>query len=99
MKKGAGVDIVYIPKVEKILRNKQVLSRMFHKSELSPFTAEHLAGIIAAKEAYMKAIGKKINWLSIEVKKKSNKPYFANKKSLLSISHEKDYAIAFVVIL
>ncbi len=99
MKKGVGVDIVYIPKIEKLLRNKKIISRIFHKSELIPFTAEHLSGIIAAKEAYMKAAGKKLGWLDIEIKKKkSGQPFIANKKALLSISHDKDYAIAFVVL-
>jgi len=97
MKKGVGVDIVYIPKIERLLSNKKIISKMFHKNELNPFTAEHLSGIIAAKEAYMKAVGKKLGWLDIEIKKKkSGQPYIDN--ALLSISHDKDYAVAFVVL-
>ncbi len=105
----AGLDIVYIPKIRRLMQNKNFIRKVFHKSEIKNFTAEHLAGIFAVKEAFFKALGKKINWHLIEIKKeKSGKPKinFSNeiKKNLkntsieISISHEKDYAIALVFI-
>ena len=76
------------------------------------YNPEHLAGIFAAKEAFFKAINKgqtiRPKWHDIEIKtQKNKKPIFIisndfKKKSKiqeidLSISHDKDYAIAAVI--
>lgn len=73
----------------------------------------HLAGRFGAKEAFLKAIGtgwgKGIKWTDIEVIKDNRgrpeikvrgrlKDTILKKGVLVSISHEKDYAIAQVVI-
>ena len=60
---------------------------------------EYFGGRFAAKEAYIKAGHSNISYSSIEIMNDHNgKPYFTNdNNSLLSISHEKEYAIAFVV--
>ncbi|MBQ2753027.1 MAG: holo-ACP synthase [Firmicutes bacterium] len=76
--------------------------------------AQTAAGVFAAKEAFVKACGTgfgKIKATDIEVMKdESGKPYFIfyneaksfvedkNARAHLSISHEKDYAVAFVLI-
>lgn len=92
---------------EKIFTEKEIeyISKKGHK----PTT---IAGIFAAKEAVSKALGTGIGivgWKDIEILHTSNgKPYvnFTMKKIIdelgiveiqLSISHEVDYAIAFVV--
>jgi holo-[acyl-carrier protein] synthase len=74
---------------------------------------ETIAGFWAAKEAASKAlgtgIGQKCSFLDIKIKKDAlNKPYikfskkikkqFGIKKAILSITHEKEYAIAVVII-
>ncbi len=100
-----GVDIVYIPRIKRLMQNKDFVKKVFHSSECKLFTPEHLAGIFASKEAFFKAVNKKTDWLDIEVKKhKSGKPRMNLSNELefkvldVSISHDKDYAIAMVLI-
>ena len=102
-----GVDIVYIPRIEKILKNSDAVRRLFHSLELKNTAPEHLAGIIAAKEAFFKVFEERPRWLEIEVKtKKNGKPTFVLNKKYekmiksidVSISHDHDYAIACVVV-
>ena len=63
---------------------------------------EYLGGRFAAKEAYLKANGLGLGGMrfnEIEVlNSKSGAPYLNDPKAKISISHEKDYVIAFVVI-
>ena len=43
-----GIDIVYIPRFEKSMKNKSFINRVFNKSEISKkYNPEHLAGIFA----------------------------------------------------
>lgn len=99
-----GIDLVYVPAVRKMLGNDKTLSRFFHQSELQS-DPQHLAGIIAAKEAFFKALGAVPKFLEIEVvyaasgrPRIKSSPQLKNYKSCdLSISHEKDYAVAVVV--
>ena len=92
---------------------KRALDRFLSKKEQKLATKiETIAGFWAAKEAASKAlgtgIGKDCSFLDIKIKKtKSNKPYikfskkikkkYKIKKASLSISHEKEYAIAVVI--
>jgi phosphopantetheine--protein transferase-like protein len=101
-----GTDIVYIPKIKKQLENISFLEKIFHPSELKNLRPEHLAGILAAKEAFFKAINQKPKWLDIEViYEKTARPKLRLSKELekniknidVSISHDKDYAAAFVI--
>ncbi len=98
---------MYIPKFENLMENEKFIKRVFHPSEYKNYKAERVAGIFAVKEAFFKAINKKPDWLKVEVKKqKTGKPVLviANelKKNIevidISISHDKDYAIATVLI-
>jgi phosphopantetheine--protein transferase-like protein len=101
-----GTDIVHIPKVEGMLGNDAVLRRFFHASELSRSDAEHLAGILAAKEAFFKALGVLPRFQEVELLYEPSgrpklvvSPEFKKFDSCdVSISHEKDYAIAMVVL-
>lgn len=101
-----GVDIVYIPRIEKMLDNDIVLKKFFHQSELENPRPEHLAGIIAAKEAFFKALGIVPKFLDIQISyNKSGKPRLIVSSMFqkftsydVSISHDKDYAISFVVL-
>lgn len=103
---ACGVDIIYIPDIQNILNDEQKLKKFFDASELTTTTAEHLAGIIAAKEAFFKAIGQIPRFREVQIAyEKSNKPRLVVSPELqqyessdVSISHDKDYAIAFVVL-
>jgi holo-[acyl-carrier protein] synthase len=105
-----GTDIVYMPKFEKSLAKSRdyFKEKVFLKKELTDPKLQHLAGMFAAKEAVVKALG--INtgkWLEIEIAyEPSGKPYLARfpqpkeTASLhheLTISHDGDYAIANVI--
>ena len=102
-----GVDIVHIPRIQRLLENPDALRRMLHDSELADPDPQHLAGIIAAKEAFFKAFEMRPRWHDVEVKSKPNgKPTFLLSAEFqeqvedldLSISHDHEYAIAQVVV-
>jgi len=102
MIKGVGIDIVKISRIENILKSneKHFLKRLFTEKEIlyaEGFLnkAERLAGRFAAKEAIIKATGKKIPMNKIEIlNNKEGMPYSNIPGIKLSISHEKEYAIA-----
>lgn len=101
-----GIDMVYIPEFQSRMIAHGGIERVFSEAELTEHTrVESLAGVFAAKEACMKTIGKKINWLDISVAKNSDgKPLLTcvhdgqQSEFLLSISHEHEYAIAIVIL-
>ncbi len=111
MRIKAGSDLVYMPGFRNALG--RIKDRVFSPFELKnpkDSNTEHLAGVFAAKEAVIKALGLKPGcWLGIEiVNKKSGKPVVKLAKNLgkgkmlscdLSISHDGKYAVAFFVAL
>ena len=61
---GIGLDLCEVPRVARVLslHGDRFLARVFREGELrrprsSPAFAEHVAGLFAAKEAAMKALG------------------------------------------
>lgn len=105
---GIGVDIVALERLD--LSHRHFIERVLSPKELEKFDKiqhekskrEFLGGRFAAKEAFMKAnhvgIGS-ISFQDIEIlNDPSGAPYFTNSKAHLSISHEKEIAIAFVVL-
>jgi len=96
-----GIDIVLNERIGKNLSSSEFLKKVFHPSELK--NKKKLIGIFALKEAAMKAIGKKISWLDIEVAaKEGKKPEIRVSgkkfKSIdCSVSHDGDYTIGLVV--
>lgn len=106
-----GIDLIYLPKFKKSLKNggENFLQRVFLSKELTNTNPEHLAGIFAAKEAVMKALDlSKDAWHDIQI---INEPdgaplvtipnsKFQISNCSLSISHSGDYVIAqFVALL
>lgn len=106
--KGIGVDIVdlerldlhHIHFIQKILTRKEY--EIFQNIKTEDRKKEYLGGRFAAKEAYMKACHKGIGQLSFQdievLNHEDGSPYFNDENALLSISHEKKYAIAFVIL-
>ena len=106
MKKGIGIDIVDVNRFRKKIfdSNKKFYEKIFTKNEIKyclnykdPYP--HFAGKFAAKEAILKATNKKIKLNQIRIKNNSNGlevfiKNIINPDMLISISHERDYAIS-----
>ncbi|MBI2327065.1 holo-ACP synthase [Candidatus Curtissbacteria bacterium] len=105
----SGIDLVFLPKFRKTLSRggSSFLKRVYLESELEDKREEHLAGIFAAKEAVMKALGlPKGSWQDIEITYRQNGApivrimnYEVRIKDSLSISHDGDYVVAYFVAL
>ena len=109
----SGCDIVKISRMEGFLE-KGGISRFFSEKEEEYISSkrkpyETAAGIFAAKEALGKALGHGLSSFTIRdaevLHDESGAPYFSFKDGLfenfdisLSISHDGDYALAFVVL-
>lgn len=105
---GVGTDIEDIARFRKLSfdKNKAFYKKIFTKKEIDyclkksePY--QHFAVRFCAKEAFIKASNQEINdYRSIEIGLKKNKPFikWRGGEALLSLSHNKDKAIAFVVI-
>lgn len=103
-----GIDIVEISRIEKLIRlyDKRFLEKVFTTAEITYAgqrrrPAEPLAGRFAAKEAFMKAVGRKLPWTDIEITMQGSRPsvrYEGHVYEAVSISHERDYAVAVVVL-
>ncbi len=100
MVKGIGTDIVAHNRI-----NLKIANKILTANELEIYNnlndnlkLEHLASRFAAKEAIIKATNKQFNLSSIEIlNKESGKPYSNIEGISLSISHEKDYSVAFAI--
>lgn len=99
-----GIDLVYIPRVQNILerRGEAFLEKVFSREERRALRmdAAHIAGRFAAKEAMAKALGDGVfkagfKNLIVEVDGRG-RPYgcYNDRIFRLSVSHEKDYAVA-----
>ncbi len=108
-----GTDIISVSRVKSSIDKfgDRFLERFLTPNEIKRAKkAESIAGLWAAKEAISKAlgcgIGKELSFMDIEIlKDNKGAPYFNLKNSnfkiidfSLSISHDKDFAIAVVVI-
>ncbi len=110
---GIGIDIIDVERVQKLAeKNPRFLERIFTHKEIDyclqkKNKAQHLAARFAVKEAFFKAIGKRISWQDVELfNLPSGKPQlevkskerFSIKDAHVSISHLKEYAVAMVVL-
>ncbi|MCS7203049.1 MAG: holo-ACP synthase [Thermodesulfovibrio sp.] len=114
MIEGVGVDIVSVERVRKLYQRfgSKFLRKIFSEEEISysfnhsnPFP--HLAARFAVKEAVIKALKKPKGLTFKDIKVVNNTdgspkvvlPENFRKKILISISHEKKYTVAFVVVI
>ena len=107
-----GIDIVSVNRFKNKIFSENITfyKKIFLQSEIdycnkfkSPY--EHFAGKFAIKEAVIKSIDEKILPLDIEISYKNSKPQIKLKKFhskylfKISMSHEKDYAVAISIAL
>lgn len=110
---GIGVDIIEVERIQSLAeKNPRFLTRIFTETEIVYCSRmknkyQHFAARFAAKEAFFKAIGRKIQWTDIGIKNlPSGKPTlevyskekFPFKKADVSLSHIKDHAVAAVIL-
>lgn len=107
---GVGVDIEDISRFKKkpFAENNAFYKKIFTGREIKyclpkPAPWQHFAARFCAKEAFVKALGKKMPLKGIEVLRAEGKPClkvkgFKNLQAHVSMSHAKGYAIAFVVL-
>ncbi|MFM9871833.1 MAG: holo-ACP synthase [Fimbriimonadaceae bacterium] len=109
MIQGIGTDIVSIARIENAMKNPAFVDRILTKKEQRRnLTAEYVAGRWAAKEAIKKCLPHLNKWHQVEVIGISGHPpqvrihHPATDPTHLhvhlSISHERDIAIAFAVV-
>ncbi|MFV0396323.1 MAG: holo-ACP synthase [Coprobacillaceae bacterium] len=104
MIKGIGVDIVNLHRIRK---NKNALAKkILTEKELHFFEGltsekrqiEFLGGRFAGKEAFFKAVSNKVPFKDIEILNDiDGKPYCNHNNIHISLAHEDDYAIAYVI--
>ena len=107
---GIGVDIVDINRFKNMdyKNNKKFYQKIFLDSEIEyclkfKNSEQHFAGKFAIKEAVKKSLTKSIDFLEIITAHKDSRPIIRlkiqnNYKFFVSGSHEKDYAIAIVIV-
>ena len=106
---GIGIDIVTNKRFKELpySTNKKFYEKIFEQSEINyclkfKNSEEHFAGKFAIKEAIIKSICKKENFINIITDHNNDKPtaIISGKKEyrfLISVSHEKNYAMAMVI--
>ena len=110
---GIGVDMIEVARVQKAIeRNPRFTDKVFTETETTYSDGKksrfmHLAARFAAKEAFFKAIGRRISWTGVEtVNLPSGQPFiripdsadYGFTRSHLSLTHIAEYAVAVVVL-
>ncbi len=108
-KMGIGIDIVEINRFqEKLFKNNETFyKKIFNASEIKyclkqKNSYQSFAAKFAIKESVIKSINKKISFLHVLTDHQNSKPVVKLLKNssynfLVSVSHEKSYAIAVVI--
>jgi len=110
---GIGIDIIEVERVKKLSeKNPRFFKRIFTSEEIRYCSGkknqyQHLAARFAAKEAFFKALGRKVGWTKIGViNLPSGKPQLEIdiqealpfEKAHVSLAHLSTYATAIVIL-
>jgi len=110
---GIGIDITDVGRIKKIVEKRpRFLKKIYTPLEIKYCQGkknkyQHLAARFASKEAFFKALGKRIIWTDVELinlasgkpqLKVKSKERFPFTNAHVSISHLTDYAIAMVIL-
>jgi len=108
---GIGIDIIEIERIKNSLRNPRFLKRILMEKERNHCKREEqIAGRFCAKEAIMKALGKRVPWKDIEILNEEDgrpivnlygkaKEIAGERKIIISISHSRTHAIAVALLI
>lgn len=105
MIRGIGVDVVKLSRASE--KHEKLAKRVLTPNEYKTYLelqeerkAEFFAGRFAIKEAFYKASNNpKLGYQDLDVLVSDNgRPYVEDEKIHISLSHDGDYVIAFVVI-
>ncbi|MGB8952485.1 MAG: holo-ACP synthase [Candidatus Aminicenantales bacterium] len=111
---GIGIDVIEVARVKKAVeKNPRFLGRVFTADEIRYAQTkknkfQHLAARFAAKEAFFKALGRRIGWADVAITNQaSGKPdliihtqeeFSDITRCHVSLSHLKEYALAIVLL-
>jgi holo-[acyl-carrier protein] synthase len=110
---GIGIDIIEVGRVRKAIeRTPRFTDRIFTPAETAYSDGkasrfQHLAARFAAKEAFFKAVGRRVGWTDVEVvNEESGRPRlvvrsgedFGFTRSHVSLTHVSETAVAVVVL-
>lgn len=104
-----GIDLVEVPRIRRLLERKgqRALVRLFSPGEIEyalrarpPLSYQRLAARFAAKEAFIKALGRPVPFREMEVVSKGRQPYlrWRGNDYPLSLSHTGGFAAAVVIV-
>jgi holo-[acyl-carrier-protein] synthase len=103
-----GIDIIDVARIGRVIaaHGDRFLQKIFTEEEIEysrrkRAMVQTLAGRFAAKEAFMKAVGRRLAWKEIRVLQREGRPYISfdgREYGGVSISHERAYAVSVVVI-
>jgi holo-[acyl-carrier protein] synthase len=108
---GIGIDIVEIERIRNSLRNPRFGERILSEKEREYCKrVEQVAGRFCAKEAIMKALGKRVPWKDIEILNEEDgrpivnlygkaKEIAGERKIIISISHSRTHAVAVALLI
>jgi len=110
---GIGIDIIEVDRIKKIVKKRPRFQRKIYTPQEINYCQgkknkyQHLAARFASKEAFFKALGKRISWTDVELinlvsgkpeLKIKSKDRFSFSHVHVSISHLADYAVAVVIL-
>lgn len=110
---GIGIDFIEVQRIRRLAeKSPRFLERVFTPAEINycskkKYKYQNYAARFAAKEAFFKALGKRIGWKDVEVVNlASGKPCLYTsgnwkkpfRRAHLSVSHLADYATAIVIL-
>jgi phosphopantetheine--protein transferase-like protein len=100
-----GIDLVHLPKFIEKIKDETLLQRLFTDEELREAggSAETLAGMFAAKEAYFKAVRHTPEWHAVQLRHDTDgAPQLVARgqsgEISVSISHDGEYVTAVAMI-
>lgn len=113
---GVGIDIIEVARIKSLVeKSPRFVQRIFTPQEISYCQEkknkyQHFAARFAAKEAFFKALGRRIKWTDVglinlssgkpqlEIKEMKLKERFSFNKVHVSIAHLSEYAAAVIIL-